>query len=58
MLVITRKRTESILLSGGIKITVLSLGRDSVRIGIEAPPDVEIWREEIAPAEFLKGEGK
>lgn len=47
MLILTRKTGESILLDGGIRITVVQADAGSVRIGIEAPPDVAIFREEL-----------
>jgi carbon storage regulator len=47
MLILTRKQNESIIIGDDIRITVLSDGRGQVKLGIEAPEDVEIWREEI-----------
>jgi carbon storage regulator len=47
MLQLTRKQNESITIGGDIKITVLNDPHGQVRLGIEAPDDVEIWREEI-----------
>lgn len=47
MLVISRKIGESIILSDNIKITVVSAGNDKVTIGIEAPRDINIAREEL-----------
>ena len=35
------------MISGGITITVLEVAGDKVRVGIEAPPDVEIHRQEV-----------
>jgi len=48
MLVISRKPGESILISDQIRITVLSQSSDKVTIGIDAPKDVRIIREELA----------
>lgn len=48
MLVISRKAGESILISDQIKVTVLSLSSDKVTIGIDAPKDIRIIREELA----------
>lgn len=48
MLVISRKAGESILISDEIKITVLSQGSDKVTIGIDAPKEIRIIREELA----------
>jgi len=50
MLVLSRKLNEKIVIDGGIVITVVKIDRNQVRIGIEAPGDVEVFREEIAPA--------
>ena len=47
MLVIGRKVGESILVSDNIKITIISLGGDKVGIGIEAPKEIPIMREEL-----------
>jgi carbon storage regulator len=47
MLVLTRKAGESLILSYGIKITVIDIKGRQVRIGIEAPPDVTVHREEL-----------
>ena len=47
MLVLRRKGGQSIILNGVIKICVLAIEGDRVKIGIEAPPDVVIVREEL-----------
>lgn len=47
MLQLTRKQNESIIIGDDIKIKVLNEPHGQVRLGIEAPDDVEIWREEI-----------
>lgn len=47
MLILTRRPNESIRLGSRIRITVLGFKGNQVRIGIEAPPDVTIDREEI-----------
>jgi carbon storage regulator len=47
MLVLTRRQGESIIIGDGIKLTVVSVGPGRVKIGITAPPDVRINREEI-----------
>ncbi len=47
MLVFTRKRHESIRIGDGIEVRTLRTGRDGVRIGIVAPPDVPVHREEV-----------
>ena len=47
MLILTRRPHESIRLGSRIRITVLGFKGNQVRIGIEAPPEVSIDREEI-----------
>lgn len=47
MLVLTRQPGESLLIGDNIVITVLEVRGDKVRIGIEAPRDVKILREEL-----------
>ncbi|WP_236065347.1 carbon storage regulator [Reticulibacter mediterranei] len=47
MLVLRRKVGESIVLAGVINITVLAVEGERVKIGISAPPDVSIVREEL-----------
>lgn len=47
MLVISRKIGESLLVSDNIKITVIAAGNDKVTIGIDAPKEIKIIREEL-----------
>jgi carbon storage regulator len=47
MLVLNRRPGEAILLDGGIRVVVLSSDRRGVRLGIEAPAEVNIQREEL-----------
>lgn len=47
MLILTRKVGESINIGNDIKITIVSLDKGQARIGIDAPKDVIIHREEI-----------
>lgn len=47
MLVFTRRKHETIMIGDGIEVRVLRVGRDGVRIGIVAPPDVPVHRQEI-----------
>lgn len=48
MLVLTRKLKEKILIGDDIIVTVIRLESGKVRLGIEAPAEVRIVREEIA----------
>jgi carbon storage regulator len=47
MLVLTRKGGEKVLIGDGITITILSTDGGRIRIGIEAPEDVNILRGEL-----------
>ena len=47
MLVFTRRRDEAIIIGEGIEVRVLRVGRDGVRLGIVAPPEVRVHRQEI-----------
>lgn len=47
MLVLTRKPNESIQIGPDIEIKILSIDGDQIKIGIEAPKNVEIHRKEI-----------
>lgn len=46
MLVLSRKKNESIFVNNNIKITIVEIAENRVRIGIEAPKDIPIHREE------------
>ena len=47
MLSLTRRTNESINIGNTIKVTVVGIQGMQVRIGIDAPKDVSVWREEI-----------
>ncbi|WNS47063.1 carbon storage regulator CsrA [Paenibacillus sp. MMS20-IR301] len=47
MLVLTRKKGESIIVQDNIEITILSVEGDVVKVGINAPKHVDIFREEV-----------
>ncbi len=49
MLVLSRRESERIKLGDSIVITVIRVGGDKVRLGIEAPLDVVVLREELEP---------
>ena len=51
MLVLSRKESEKIKLGESIVVTIIRIGREKVRIGIEAPSDVVVLREELEPHE-------
>src|SRR4051794_19946544 len=46
MLVLSRRLGESIVIDGGITVTVVGLHGDRVRLGIQAPRDVQVDRQE------------
>lgn len=48
MLVLSRKATQKILIGEDIILTVVRIGPNTVRIGIEAPPSINIVRSELA----------
>jgi carbon storage regulator len=47
MLVITRKTNESIIINDCIEIVVTGISRDGVRLGINAPREMGIYRREV-----------
>lgn len=47
MLVLSRKRDEAIIIDGRIKVIVVNIKDAQVQIGIEAPKDIPVHREEI-----------
>lgn len=50
MLVITRRPEQSIIIDGKIEVTILSIGKDGVRLGIKAPREVQVHRHEVFEA--------
>lgn len=47
MLVLTRKKNQSIVIGNNIEIKILKMGKNSVEIGITAPKSYSIFREEV-----------
>jgi len=47
MLILTRRVGESIIIDKNIRVTVLATKGNQLRLGIEAPSDIEVHREEI-----------
>lgn len=47
MLVLSRRLDESIVIDGGIRVTVLRIQGREIRLGVEAPRDVRIMRAEL-----------
>ena len=50
MLVLSRKKNESIVIHGNIVVTIVEVRGDKVRLGIEAPKEVPIHRSEVFAA--------
>ena len=50
MLVLSRKKNESIVINNDITVTVVEIRGDKVRLGIVAPKDVAVHREEVYEA--------
>lgn len=47
MLILTRKPEETIIIGDDIKVTILGVSHNQIRIGIQAPKDIPVHREEI-----------
>jgi carbon storage regulator len=59
MLVLTRKSNQSIMIGDDVEVSVLSVVGEKVRIGIQAPHDVPVFRTEIyLEIQRQQGEGK
>lgn len=56
MLILTRKKGESIIISGNIEIQIMNIEDGKVKIGIEAPKEVSVFRSEVL--ETIKNENK
>ena len=50
MLVLSRRKDESIMISDNIEITILDVRRNSVRLGITAPKEIPVHRREVYDA--------
>ena len=51
MLVLSRKLGQRFQIGPDVRITIVKIDKNSVRIGIEAPGELTIYREEIVPNE-------
>ena len=54
MLVLSRRESERIRVGESIVVTVVRLGKDKVRIGIEAPPEMLVLRDELQSPQCLE----
>jgi carbon storage regulator len=50
MLVLSRKKNESIVINNDVVVTVIEIRGDKVRLGIVAPKDISVHREEVYEA--------
>lgn len=57
MLILSRKLNESIVIDGRIIVKVLRIEKESVKLGIQAPPEISVHREEVHDA-IQKGKEK
>lgn len=51
MLVVSRKKDESIIIGENIKVTVVEIAKDRIRIGVDAPESIKIVRSELYDTE-------
>ena len=58
MLVLSRNRDQTIMIGDNIKITVVDIRGDEVRIGINCPADIPVHRQEVYDAIKNKNEKK
>lgn len=47
MLVLTRKLGESIIIGDGIEVKIVGIDGDQIKLGVQAPKEVKIYRDEI-----------
>ena len=50
MLVLSRKLNETILIGDNIRVTLLGIDGEKIKIGVDAPRDVKVFREELIEA--------
>ena len=55
MLVLSRKPGERILIGSDIAVTIVRIGPNNVRVGIEAPRSMNVVREELCQESVLQG---
>ena len=50
MLVLSRKLNETILIGDNIRVTLLGIDGDKIKVGVDAPKDIKVFREELIEA--------
>jgi len=50
MLVLSRKLNETILIGDNIRVTLLGIDGDKIKVGVDAPRDIKVFREELLEA--------
>jgi carbon storage regulator len=50
MLILTRKVNETIIIGDNIRVSLIEIRGDQVRIGVEAPKNIKVYREEVFSA--------
>lgn len=50
MLVLSRKKNESIVINENLIVTVVDIRGDTVRLGVAAPPEIPVHRQEVQDA--------
>jgi carbon storage regulator len=58
MLVLSRRLGEKLIIGDNVKITVLGISGNQVRLGIDAPREIPVHREEIANKIKLEGDNR
>jgi carbon storage regulator len=58
MLVLSRKESQRIHLGESIVLTIVRVNGDRVRVGIEAPPEIQVRRAELEPRDPAEREGR
>jgi len=58
MLILTRKVDQAIVIQGNIMVTILRVERDRVKLGISAPEEITVLREELLERNGGKREGR
>jgi len=50
MLVLSRKLNETIIIGDDIRVTILGIDGDKIKVGVDAPKEVKVFREELLEA--------